>query len=158
MPSALAVAQRANRNFIYTRHLAIVSNSASQLFSTGRPLYFVPLPLSRSLYSSICRLCVFQVCRLLWRVPLKSCRWSAGFEYAAPVVRAALDCAVLAALKRVLTLRRDFVARYRRSQFYNNKNFFKKQVNVLYALPRRYKSYLAFVLYVYRENFFFAFV
>ena len=95
---------------------------------------FVPLHVSYAGFRLCVPLkCVFQVCRASWCVPLKACRErrsKKGSQFAARLV-----------------------ARYRRSQFYYNKNFFKMQMNILYASPHRYKNYLAFVLYVYRKIF-----
>ena len=119
-------------------HFAIVSNSASRLFSTGSSLHLVPLSLFRSLHFSTC-------------CPLHA--GYAGFRFAA------LDCIYTMCKLHLcrIGLRRVGLRRAcdleKGSQFYYNKNFFKMQMNILYALPHRYKSYLAFVLYVYRKIF-----
>ena len=88
-------------------------------------------------------LCVFQVCRFSWCGPLNACRWMR---------------AVFATRKRVLNLRRDFVARWRRSQFYYNKNFLICQVMYFIYLAARVRCLSLFLLsYMFIGNFFLCF-
>ena len=116
----------------YTFHFAIVSNSASRLFSTGSLLHLVPLPLCRSLRSSTCRLCGLRVCRAGLCRP---CSSKKGSQFAARPV-----------------------ARYRRSQFYNNKNFFKKQAMHFICFAARVRCLSLFLLsYTFTGKFFLCF-
>ena len=118
-----------------------MSNSASQLFSTGSPLHLVLLLSSRSRHSSICRLCVPLKCVPLKCVPLKACFRLCVFQ----VCRAGL-CRPCGSKKS--------------SQFHYNKNFVLKQINICLSTGNVYiscrtgiRSYLAFVLYIYRKIF-----
>ena len=102
-------------------HFAIVSNSASRLFSTGRLLHLAPLPSCRSLRFFTCQLCVpllcvFQVCRASWYVP-------------------PLGCAVLATRKRALNLRRDLSPATDAVSFIITKIFLK--CKWIFYMPRR---------------------
>ena len=132
-------------------HFAIVSNSTSRRFSIGSSLHLAPLPLFRSPRSSICKLCVFQVMRV------------SGLPRF--VVRAA-ECVPLGACracdpKKGSQFAARLVARYRRGQFYNNKNFVLKQIFIclsiwnVYILCRKSEIFIfvSFVLYVYRKIF-----
>ena len=142
-------------------HFAIVSNSASRLFSTGSSLHLALLPSWHSLRFSIRQLCVplkcgLQVMRVSGLPRLIAFTLCVNFICAAGVRR---PCGP----KKGSQFAARLVARYRRSQFYNNKNFVSKQIFIclstwnVYILCRTGIRVILLLSYMFTGKFFLCF-